>query len=211
MRVLAAGSPTPRQTPPSTRFFTIVGQPKTIALKYATGKPVRSRITGQDQVMYTLTSGEKAYFDLPVAQAIDSLGLAPSEPFIVCHRGGGEWDIERGWNHTPLEAPPSSTPQPPPQRRAAPQPPRYWGKEAGPAATSPETDTPAPRFAPAQSTPDHAQSAGNILASFYPDAIEIALAGVAAAKAKGLMLAPTFEDIRTIATTLFIEHSGRNR
>ncbi|MES2137016.1 MAG: hypothetical protein V4502_08160 [Pseudomonadota bacterium] len=215
MRVLAAGSPGPRQTPPSTRFMTIVGQPKTIALKYATGRIVRSRYSGQDEMMYTLTTGEKAFFPMNVGAAIDSLTLAPGQPFVVCHHGGGNWDIDRAPGFpppapAPMPQPPTHPPMGPPaartQRAPAPQPPHYWGSEAAPAATSPETDTPTPRFAQ-----DHSNSAGNVLASFYPDAIEIALAGVAAAQKRGLMVAPTFEDVRCIATTLFIEHSGRNR
>ncbi|MES2136618.1 MAG: hypothetical protein V4502_06110 [Pseudomonadota bacterium] len=191
MRILAAGSPDPRQTPPSTRFMTIVGQPKQIALKYATGRVVRSRLNGEDQMMYTLTTGEKAYFPMNVGAAIDSLTLAPGQPFIVCHYGGGNWDIDRA----PFTQAPQSTP---PAHQAAPEAPHL------PPERKQASDAPS-------SVGNHSNSAGNILASFYPDAIEIALAGVAAAQKRGLMVAPTFEDVRCIATTLFIEHSGRNR
>jgi hypothetical protein len=193
MRVLAAAGP--RLTPPSARCIFIVGQPKTLALQYATGKPCVSKQSGKPQRMYTFTNGERAWFDLHVADAIDSLTLAVGQPFTLCHHGGEVWDVDR-----------------------APQATRYgtwpgtWGAQqqqaAAPAATSPETDTPAPPHA--SSVAAHSNSAGNILASFYPDAIEIALAGVAAAKAKGLMLVPSFEDIRCIAATLMISSEGRS-
>jgi hypothetical protein len=127
MRVLA-GSPVayqngqngqagPRLTPPPPRFTTVVGLPKTIALQYTTGKPVRSRYNGEMQMMYTLTTGEKAYFPMNVGEAIDSLILAPGQPFTVCNQGGGNWDVERAYPQQAVQAPPI-----PPQRSEAARP-----------------------------------------------------------------------------------------
>lgn len=204
MRVLAAGYPGdngPRPAPPpAPRFMTIVGQPKTIALQYARGKVVRSRLNGQDQMMYTLTSGERAYFDMHVAQAIDSLTLAPGQPFTVCHHGGGNWDIERA-------APAAMLPQqePPAPRAPAAQPARYWGNEQPAADTSPETDTrPAPLAHHNQRVNGQGQTAADLYLQDFQSAIDIVLAGVPLANAKGLMVAPSFEDIRCIATHLAI-------
>jgi hypothetical protein len=142
MRVLAAAGP--RLTPPSTRFTTVVGIPKTIALQYATGRDVVSRKTGKTERMYTLTNGEKAYFDLDVAAAIDSLTLAPGQPFTVCHHGGGAWDVERA---VPEQGT-GDRGQGPGERVPAPQPPRYWGAEQQPA-------TPPPSRQPAASASVH--------------------------------------------------------
>jgi hypothetical protein len=196
MRVLAAAGP--RLTPPSARCIFIVGQPKTLALQYATGKPCVSKQSGKPQRMYTFTNGERAWFDLPVADAIDSLTLAVGQPFTLCHHGGEVWDVDR--------APQALPPQASTARAPAPQPPRYWGQEAAPEAPHLRPER---KHAPGAPTDgDHSNSPGNILASFYPDAIEVLLAGVAAAKERGLMLAPTFEDLRCVAATLYITHTG---
>lgn len=185
MRVLAGNTAAagPRLAPPSTRFQTVVGQPYTIALQFATGKPVTSRYDGKQQIMYTLTNGQKAYFDLGVAQAIDSLTLAPGQPFTICHLGGQSWDIERAHPQQPQQPPPPPPPYNPPP--AAEAPPRKMNG-AG-------------------------QTASEILLGLYPDAIEVALKAAAMAQAKGLMVSPTFEDVRTIATTLFINQTGGDR
>ncbi len=219
MRVLAAAGP--RLTPPSTRCIFIVGQPKTIALKYPTGKNAVSPKTGKTQRMYTLTNGERAWFDLDVADAIDALKLAPSEPVILCHLGGGNWDVERGWNNSTREhqAPPRLSPRQSTARVPAPQPPHYWGNEPQEPPTAAD-HLPSNRKPAAVGTSSNAdpstelktngagQTSAAILAGCYPHAIEVALAGVALAKAKGLLLAPTFEDVRCIATTLFINQTG---
>jgi hypothetical protein len=72
------------------RLITVVGQPKTIALKYKTGKPTR---TGN--IMYSLTSGLVAFFTPPVAAEIDALHLDPGMPFSICHHGRDRWTVAR--------------------------------------------------------------------------------------------------------------------
>lgn len=177
---------TSRVSPVTPRFQTVVGQQYTIALQYPTGKQVRSPKSGNMDVMYTLTNGQKAFFPLSVGEAIDSLTLAPGQPFTVCHLGGDGWDIERA--HPPQQQPPPSRPQPPP--------PAY-----PPAAAAP---TP-------QKMNGAGETASEILLGLYPAAIEVALKAAAMAQAKGLMVSPTFEDVRTIATTLFINQTGGDR
>lgn len=189
MRILAGSAQPaagPRLTPAPARFHTVVGVPATIALQYPTGKPVKSRYSGQMEMMYTLTTGEKAYFPMEVGQEIDALTLAPGQPFTICHHGGGSWEVERAYQ------PP--TPQPPPQRPPAP-----------PAPYPPAAQAPARKMNGA------GQTATEILLGLYPDAIEVALKGAALAQAKGLMVVPTFEDVRTIATTLFLNQIEGSR
>ncbi len=201
MRVLAAAGP--RLTPPSTRCIFILGQPKTIALKYPTGKNAVSGKTGKTQRMYTLTNGERAWFDLHVADAIDSLILAPGQPLTLCHHGGDIWDIDRG-----------AVPEAPTPRSPAPQPPRYWGNEhqhAGPAAISPETDTQGPRVASVHSrmTNGAGEDTAAILARCYAQALDITLAAIEAARAKGLHILPTHEGLQACSATLFIAETRR--
>jgi hypothetical protein len=203
MRILAGtpayssnpqNAPGPRLTPPSTRFTTIVGLPKTIALQFERGKVVRSRYSGKDEMMYTLTTGEKAYFPLAVGEAIDSLTLAPGQPFTVCHHGGGNWDVDRA----PL-APPSAPAQPLPARPSPPTPPL-------PPAASLHSSA---AQAPLQRMNGAGETAADLYLEHFQSAIDIVLAGVPLANAKGLMVAPTFEDIRCIATHLAIARERR--
>lgn len=181
----AAANNTSRVAPLTPRFQTVVGQRYTIALQFANGKQVTSRYNNKVEVMYSLTSGQKAYFPLDVAQAIDSLTLAPGQPFTICHLGGGSWDVER------------AHPQPPQQPPPPPPPPYY------PPAAAAEP--------PARKMNGAGETASEILLGLYPAAIEVALKAAAMAQAKGLMVSPTFEDVRTIATTLFINQTGGDR
>lgn len=190
MRILAGSAQPaagPRLTPAPARFHTVVGVPSTIALQYPAGKPTTSRYTNKTEMMYTLTTGEKAYFPLEVGQEIDSLSLAPGQPFTICHHGGGSWEVERVYQQ------PAPQPPPPPQRLPAPPP-------LPPAAQ-----------APARKMNGAGQTATEILLGLYPDAIEVALKGAALAQAQGLMVVPTFEDVRTIATTLFLNQIEGSR
>lgn len=192
MRVLA-GAPSyqnpqggPRLTPPSTRFKTIVGMSYTIALMYERGKQVRSRITNDEEMMYTLTTGEKAYFPLNVAAAIDSLTLAPGQPFTVCHHGGGSWDIDRAApEYKPAQLPPQPRPsQPPPP----PLPPAASNLMNGAGEDLP-----------------------TIMARCQDRAIDLTLGAVESARAKGLTFLPTHEGLQACAATLFIAETRRQQ
>ena len=189
MRVLAGAQPQypqqqqpgPRMTPAPARFMTVVGQPKTIALQYATGKSVRSRINNEEQMLYTLTTGEKAYFPLNVGVAIDALRLTPGEPFTVCHYGRGEWDISRA--QAASSQPPPFVPPPPVPAAAASQPLMNGAGETVEA----------------------------ILARSYAAAIDLTLGAIEAARAKGLQILPTHEGLQACAATLFIAETRRQQ
>jgi hypothetical protein len=179
------------------RFSLIKGQPTVIALKYPTGKRISSRF-GADQMMYTLTDGRVGYFSLEVAAEIDSLGLAAGEPFEICHHGGAEWSIERV--HSPA-GPTNGTPAF--QARAAAE------TRSSVAIAGSAFRNSAPLVA------GKLNGAGEdgpaIMRRCYKAAIEIALEAVQTAQAKGLLLSPSFEDVRAIAATLCITETGGRR
>ena len=87
--------------------------PVTLALKYATGKTFPSQFGDGDQTMFTTTDGRVMFLSGYASGKIDSLGLAPGEPFTMCKReirnGHGkpriEWQVE-------LAGPAVSTPAP---------------------------------------------------------------------------------------------------
>lgn len=122
MKVLAANYSNggARLTQVPARFKTVVGVSYTIALKFEHGRPTRSRIDGTEQMMYTLTTGETAYFPMNVGEAIESLTLAPGQPFTICHHGGGNWDVERVAPELPAPAAPPYTPPAPSAPRKEP-------------------------------------------------------------------------------------------
>jgi hypothetical protein len=166
-----------------------------IALKYPTGKRVSSRF-GADQMMYTLTDGRVGYFPLEVAAEIDSLRLAAGEPFQICHHGGAQWSIERVHDTSR-----------PAHGAAAPQ-----ARATDPSSTA--TAGSGFRNSTA-SAANKLNGAGEdvpaIMRRCYKAAIEIALEAVQTAHAKGLLISPSFEDVRAIAATLCITETGGRR
>jgi hypothetical protein len=179
------------------RFSLIKGQPTVIALKYPTGKRVSSRF-GADQMMYTLTDGRVGYFSLEVAAEIDSLRLAAGEPFEICHHGGVEWSIER----VHVSARPANGVAAPQTRAAAEARSRTAIAESAFRNGAPPA-------------PGKLNGAGEdvpaIMRRCYKAAIEIALEAVQTAQAKGMLLSPSFEDVRAIAATLCITETGGRR
>lgn len=176
----------PRLASPD-RFVTVVGRPATIALKYrGPGKVIAK--TGN--VMYTLTSGLIAFFPPDVAREIDSLGLGDQEPFTVCHHGSHFWDVQRAAAPQVLP-PPTPAPIEPPQVVA-------------PVSLPPSTTPPSPIRVNGQG-----QTAADLYVDCFRDAVIIALAAVELAKAKGLLIAPAFEDVRCLATALHIAETRR--
>jgi hypothetical protein len=171
-----------------------VGRPVTIALEFSTGKLVQSPRGGPDQVYYTLTDGRCWYADLEAAEMIERLDLVSREPFTVCKLGAGRFEVQRA-GHYPTAPVRGGAPV----HTSAP----HAGLGGEPVR---EYSQPTP-----QRVNGEGESAAQILAGCYPDAVDVVLAGLAACKAKGLMVAPTFEDIRCIATALFIQQTGGRR
>jgi hypothetical protein len=173
--------------------------PETIALAFAEGLPVSSAFGG-DQLMMTLVDGRKFYCSPFVAQKIAAAGIGANQPFTICKRevaNGNrrtvEYQIEAAAfseNATAVGSTSSSnlTSQ------------SYNGNAArslhvmsAPPATPPP---PPPAAAPAPA-PD--------MSGCYREAIEVTLGAISYAKEHGLLLTPTFEDIRCMAATLLID------
>lgn len=190
-----ANGPVAQTSGKPVRFSLIKGQPTVISLKYPTGKRVSSRF-GADQMMYTLTDGRVGYFPLEVAAEIDSLGLAAGEPFEICHHGGTEWSIERVH-----ERPANGAAAP--QARAVGDA-RSSGATAGSAFQNSSPPTAGKLNGAGEDVPA-------IMRRCYHAAIDIALDAVQTAQSKGLLLSPSFEDLRAIAATLCITETGGRR
>lgn len=83
------------------RFSTNI--PEEVALRFADGKQVQSRIEGgADQMMYSLAGERVMYVPLHVAEKIRELHIGPGERFTVCkaevkngNRRGIEWQVSR--------------------------------------------------------------------------------------------------------------------
>jgi hypothetical protein len=178
------------------RFSLIKGQPTVIALKYPTGKRVSSRF-GADQMMYTLTDGRVGYFPLKVAAEIDSLRLAAGEPFGICHHGGAEWSIERV--HTSTR---------PANEGAASQAGAAVEERSSAATVGSAFRNSAPAAGKLNGAGEEIPA---IMRRCYTAAIEIPLEAVKTAHAKGLLLTPSFEDVRAIAATRCITETGGRR
>jgi hypothetical protein len=195
MRILA-GNPHPDRTTPAPDRLTLVnGRPETIALAYPAGKPVSSRYGGGQQMMYTLTDGRRAFFDLAVAREIDALRLGPGQPFTICKLGPNAWDIS--------PAAPAPRQQPRQQPQPPQEPPIPWPEEV--------SHAPAPKTAPATRVNGAGEDLPAIMARNYRSAIQIALDAAEFARSQGLMITPSFEDIRCISTALFIQDAGGRR
>ena len=145
--------------------------------------------------MYTLADGRIGYFSLEVAAEIDSLRLAAGEPFEICHHGGAEWSIER------VHARPANGVVP--QARAAAE-----ARSTTPTAGSAFRNSPA---SPAGKLNGAGEDVPAIMRRCYKAAIEITLEAVQTAQANGLLLSPSFEDVRAIAATLCITETGARR
>jgi hypothetical protein len=206
MRILAGNAQPnngPRLTPAPARFHTIVGVPATIALQYATGKPVQSPKTREWSMMYSLTTGEKAYFPMEVGKEIDSLTLAPGQPFTICHNGGGNWDVDRAPQAPYAPARPLPA-QPPPSR--PPDPPL---PPAASLHSSASHGYKPPQAPPPQMMNGAGEDLPAILGRCYMDAIAVTVAACEAARANGLHFAPSHEGLQACAATLFIAETRR--
>jgi hypothetical protein len=100
------GAPPP--TPPSTtvrrpaKFAPAIDVPEIIALKFAQGKPVTSQITGESQVLLTLTDNRPWYVSTFIADRLREAGIEAREQIEVTKVGRGPND----WAIVPLEAHP---------------------------------------------------------------------------------------------------------
>ena len=156
------------------------GQPETIALKYATGKRVRSRFAGSpDQYYCALTDGRSLYLPWEVGLMIDRLHPAPGEPLVILKRGPGDWSVVRKQKNGGDA-----------RRNTAP----LNSNERSHDSTIPGSSV---------------KVQSELLRRCYQDAIGIALDAAETAKQRGLMIVPTFEDVRCISSVLMIAEARR--
>lgn len=157
--------------------------PQRLALKYPAGRQVESRFGG-DQVMFTLADGRVMYQPPFVAEKVHALQLASGEEFVMVRKATKD-GLRKGieWQVYRDSAPPTRV---------------EMAKRTDSVATEP----------PAAPMNGNGQTSADILARCYEDAIAIALGAVLSAKAKGLLLSPTFEDVRTMAATIYINENG---
>lgn len=179
----------------------VVGQPVTIALEYSTGKRVPSVAGGADQFYCTLTDGRGWYADIEAYELIENLDLIEREPFTICKLGAGRFEVQRAGSF-PTEPIRSGT--------------RAGGRERAPENRQPLGETEAvnsqPQCAPiSASVNGQGKTAAQILAACYAEAIGIALGASELARSKGLLVTPSFEDLRCDAAKLFIEQTGGRR
>jgi len=185
-------------------------EPEVIALKAIPGKGV----TGYsgDQVLFHLTDNRPWYAEIYVAQKIEQARIQAGEPFEVSkvqkQRGGRtitEVDVKAvipedptpsqgqsaGAGSSPRETANRHQLDPTPSRI-----PVATASVAAPAAVAPPMNS-------------HGETSKMHLTRCYQDAVDVAMAAVAYAKDRGLMIAPEFADLRAMAATICISESGR--
>src|SRR5580658_3019841 len=99
----AAAPPPPTTTARRPAKFTpAIDVPEIIALKFAQGKPVRSQITGESQILLTLTDNRPWYVSVFIADRLREAGIEAREQIEVTKVGRGPDD----WAIVPLTAHP---------------------------------------------------------------------------------------------------------
>jgi hypothetical protein len=205
----------PASTPGVLKLQTNI--PATVSLAFADGRPVQSQYSG-DQVMFSLDDGRKLYVPPAVANEIGAAGIGAHEPFIltkvettVGNRRTLRHIVQRVNVNNNNTGPGSA---------AATTPPGIYT----PTATVASTQQPAA----ANNDPNgkrenaHAIAAelaqelaapevGGQLWACFRHAIDVAAAAKKYAAERGLLIDPRFEDIRTIAATMFINANARPR
>ncbi len=203
--------------------------PQQVALKYPGGKPVEGRYG--DQLFFTLDDGHTMYVPPIVGSRIGELQIRPGEPFVICKKEvkNGQkrsinWIVDRiDATRTPVQA--AHTPvqpgaesqlerdlkasverahQPKSNGASPPIPPNDFTDIA--AGAAPNGNGHGSNGNGRTKVNGQGQTSADIARACYRDAIDVALESVTYAKSKGLMLAPSFEDIRCLSATLLINH-----
>ena len=180
--------------------------PKVVALAFDKGVPVEGQFG--DQVRFTLEDDRIVYVDPPVAQRIEELGIRRGEEFQLCKRpkkGAKGLEVEV----VKLKCAAAGTP-------AAPQAAKREGAAAVPATVTGPVQSSAKPNGAAKANGNGAPvpvvftgtGAGDFLLSALVNSVDIWLATQQYAKAKGLDLAITTEDVRALAITAFINTRG---
>lgn len=187
------------------RFETNV--PQVVALAFDKGLAVEGRYG--DQVMFTLEDDRVMYVPPIVETKLRELGIRRGEDFQLCKREAKhgnrrsiEWAVEPVNGKGPAEPTPSQAANQ--KDGAAQQAPHTEqsitnGNGAGKTNGKDQTHV---------SIPYTGTEAGNFLLSALVNSVDIWLATQQYARAKGLELAITTEDVRALAITAFINTRG---
>lgn len=202
MRLLTNGhgpAPGERLSGEPGRLTHVKGVPQVIALQYPTGKAVTSPRSGRLDMMYTLVDGRKAFFPVYVAEAISDLHLDPREPFRIVTYGPDKWGVERidhqddGQEYGAERHQANYTAPAPTHSRGS-----YSHEHSAAPASSNKTGK----------MNGQGEDVAAILARCFDAAIAIAAEKQEQARAKGLIVTVSFEDLRTMAATMLITESG---
>lgn len=159
-----------------------VGDVAVVALQNLKAQPVTSQVTGKHELLYTLADGARLYVDPGVEDQLKRLRIQPGEEFDLEKMKGGWYQVRK------LETGAHRTPPTPAPAPAISQPPKAQDQRQTTAA------------APMQAMPVPTQQE-----RCYYEAIDISLRVMEHAKTRGLIISPTFEDIRAIGTTMYIQ------
>lgn len=174
------------------------GEPHTIALKYADGKPCQSRFSG-DQLLFTLTDGRQLYVEPYVGDRFRAARVQPGVDFQIEKvesfqgtRRTVEIEVRplRSGALAGLNASAPVTTPPVAETYRTPQP------------TTPPVAPPPPPPLPPIAVNGAGETATDVYEQAFDRAIDVALRGVDRAKAKGLLITPAFEDVRSIAFSI---------
>lgn len=167
-------------------------EPEIIALTSVKGTPKAPTQYSGDQVQFLLTDGRFWYTEPYVAKKITDMMMQPGEMFEVFKtstRRGAQCQLEV---HIKALDPPET----PPVSEPAPRRPVGTATSAAAAPDNPPMN-------------GNGETSATHLARCYRDAVDVCLATLAYAKAKGLVIAPDFGDVRALAATICISETGR--
>jgi hypothetical protein len=180
-----------------------IGEPQVLALAYPTGKPSKSRFTG-DQLMFTTITGERFFVDPYVQDRINAAGIEVGVPFEMTKRE--TWQGNRRVVEFQVRKIGTS-----PVQSIAPAPQNVVNSNGSlPNNTPPPLPAPLPPVLPAPMN-GAGETAAQVMEKCYRDAIDCALASVKYAESKGLRITPAFEDVRAMAAVLCIGQQNGGR
>ena len=179
------------------------GQPVTLALAYADGKPCHSRFSG-DSLMYTTTEGDRFFVEPYFQDRLRAAQISVGQPIEIEKRETwhGNKRVVSMEVRRVMGAEVARTPAPRVENLQTPNP--------TPAAAAPQPP-PLPPILPPAPVNGQGKNSADILARCYHQAIDIAVAATAYAETKGLRITPAFEDIRALAATICINETGGRR
>lgn len=176
--------------------------PQVLALAFADGKRFVSKIPGApDQVLFSFTNGARAFWPIALAEQIKLAGIGANVPFQVIKLSGRDrYDIK------PVEV----------AAKAERETEQSWQNVPSHPATQTPIKTPTPtQDTPPRAHPPDAPVPPNGMAERYMAcfaiAVDVALATENYAERKGMDVRATFEDVRAMAATVFINEYGGRR